>query len=115
MYQIDLLFRLLCITAFIWFIFDFALRYPFHVAIAILVLASIGYLKGAFGFASRSYTTIGGGRLSRNIERKLGNIDQDYNALSERLSLMERKTDLLNNRMEMLSRSMDRLQSDTEE
>ena len=111
----NLFFRLLCITAFIWFIFDFALRYPFHVAIAILVLALIGYLKGAFGFASRSYSTIGSGKLSRNIERKLGNIDQEYSALSERLSRMERKTDLLNNRMEMLSRSMDRLQSDAEE
>ena len=78
-------------------------------------MASIGYLKGAFAFASRSYTTIGGGRLSRNIERKLGDIDQEYNVLSERLSRMERKTDLLNNRMEMLSRSMERLQSDIEE
>ena len=78
-------------------------------------MASIGYLKGAFGFASRSYTTIGCGRLSRNIERKLGDIDQEYNVLSERLSRMERKTDLLNNRMEMLSRSMERLQSDIEE
>lgn len=78
-------------------------------------MASIGYLKGAFGFVSRSYTTIGGGRLSRNIERKLGDIDQEYNVLSERLSRMERKTDLLNNRMEMLSRSMERLQSDIEE
>lgn len=114
---------LLTVTAFVWFIGDLVLTYPFHAAVGIFTLFGMRYvwwfttsLFGLFlpvrdsdhadGAPPSPSTNLNGGYRPR--ENRYRNENRDISILTSRIDGMERKTDILTDRLEQLSRAMDR-------
>jgi len=96
---------LLCITGAVWYLFDVTLKYPYQVAVAIIAIFLLSYVKGVFAF-----TASGEERPPPwKVEKRFQTIDREYNSLTNRLDSMEEKTNLLNRKLDTLSKSMERL------
>lgn len=112
---------LLTVTGVIWFVVDLLLKYPLQVAILIIVVFILSYVKGFFLLPFIDNTVPSPRRNSRERMHNgrestadKQHIQRDFHVLTSRLDGMEIKTDVLADKLEQLTKSMEKLMSDDE-
>lgn len=105
----------------IWFVVDLLLKYPLQIAILIIVVFILSYVKGFFLLPFIDNTVPSPRRNSRERMHNgrestadKQHIQRDFHVLTSRLDGMEIKTDVLADKLEQLTKSMEKLMSDDE-
>lgn len=101
------LFRLLTVTALIWFIINVIIQNPLQVAVTILILYFLRLARNLVPFSSSSSGNNGSSFSSRINQENIPD-RREYNTLAHRVNSMEEKTDLLNSKLDRLTRLLDR-------